>query len=368
MATCEANGPCSITWAGAFERLDRLRRLEILNGALRHEEQSGDYRNRKQDIKRAARDVDPEVADGLRGVPRESANQGDGDRDSDRGRHEVLNRERGHLRQVAHRRFRRVGLPVGVGHEADGGVEGQVRRHRRGEWGRLGRGKLHGIQRQMALQPLQQVDEQKAEDAQRNHGGRVADPRLLLVLADSAKPIDQPLQWAKNGVKKCSLALEDTVHERAHGLGDRQHNTEKNQYLRNTDPSHFSTSKLLRPKQRVHQINEQSRRHDSRNGVFHGILLKTLRRFRKTPEQDEKRNDDSDIENVQQHNHLAKTGCSETRPCSRIDHNYAMALGPKRTRHPAFRRGPPAFSSADHDHGIRPENLQKSPNAIPAEI
>src|ERR1700720_4177420 len=45
-----------------------------------------------------------------------------------------------------------------------------------------------------------------------------------------------------------------------------------------------------------------------------------------------------------------------------------MALGTKRTRDPAFRRWPPASSSANHDHGIWVENLQKSLNAIPAEI
>ena len=35
-----------------------------------------------------------------------------------------------HLRQVAHRRLGHVRLPVGVGHEADRGVEREVRRHR----------------------------------------------------------------------------------------------------------------------------------------------------------------------------------------------------------------------------------------------
>jgi hypothetical protein len=112
-------------------------------------------------------------------------------------------------------------------------------------------------------------------------------------------------------MQECPLAFEDTVHERAHGFCDRQHNAEENQYLRNTDPSHFSTSKLLWTKQRVHQINEQGRRDDSRNGIFHGILLKALRRLCKSPEQNEEGNDDSHIENIQQHNHLAKIGCME---------------------------------------------------------
>ena len=33
-----------------------------------------------------------------------------------------------HLHEVAHRGFAAVVLPVGVGHETDGGVEGEIRR------------------------------------------------------------------------------------------------------------------------------------------------------------------------------------------------------------------------------------------------
>ncbi len=47
------------------------------------------------------------------------------------------------------------------------------------------------------------------------------------------------------------------------------------------------------------------------------LLLKTLGGFRETPEHNKKRNGDSDIKDIQQHNHLAtivgsKTGRSET--------------------------------------------------------
>lgn len=45
-----------------------------------------------------------------------------------------------------------------------------------------------------------------------------------------------------------------------------------------------------------------------------------------------------------------------------------MASGTKRPRQAALVRGPPASSSAEHDQGIRPENLQNSRSAIPAEI
>ena len=78
-----------------------------------------------------AGEVDPEVADGRarrRARPRmRAAIVGHaGGR-----RHEVLHRQAHHLGEVAHRRLAAVGLPVRVGHEADRGVERQVRHHRR---------------------------------------------------------------------------------------------------------------------------------------------------------------------------------------------------------------------------------------------
>ena len=63
-------------------------------------------------------------------APREAADQRDGKRDAGGGRDEVVHREPGHLREIAHRRLGHVGLPVGVGDEADRGVEGEVGRDR----------------------------------------------------------------------------------------------------------------------------------------------------------------------------------------------------------------------------------------------
>ena len=55
----------------------------------------------------------------------EAPDQGDGDRQADRGRHEVLHGQPDHLGEVAHRGLAGVVLPVGVGDEADRGVERQ---------------------------------------------------------------------------------------------------------------------------------------------------------------------------------------------------------------------------------------------------
>ncbi len=62
----------------------------------------------------------------------EPADQRDGDRDADGRRHEVLHGEPRHLHQVTHRRLARVGLPVRVGDERDGGVERLSRTSHRG--------------------------------------------------------------------------------------------------------------------------------------------------------------------------------------------------------------------------------------------
>ena len=72
-----------------------------------------------------ARDIDPEIADGAHGVPREAADQRDREHDAGRRRQEVLMRQAEHLHEVGHRAFAAVVLPVGVGDEAHRRIERQ---------------------------------------------------------------------------------------------------------------------------------------------------------------------------------------------------------------------------------------------------
>jgi hypothetical protein len=122
---------------------------------------------------------------------------------------------------------------------------------------------------------------------------------LFLVFADSPNPVDQAFQRAKDRVKERPLAFKNTIQEPTKWFGKSHYNYEKHQYLSNTERSHFITSKPFRHQQRIHQINEETSGNNSRDGVLHGILLKTLRRPRETPEQREEYNYDRDIENVQ---------------------------------------------------------------------
>ena len=106
-------------------------------------------------------------------MPGDAPNEGHQHRHASGRRHEVLHGERRHLGEVAQRRFAAVGLPVGVGDETDGGVEGQLLFHR---------AHIGGIERQHALHALQQVGEDEAHDAEQQHRGGVALPVHLLLL------------------------------------------------------------------------------------------------------------------------------------------------------------------------------------------
>ena len=86
----------------------------------------------------------------------------------------------------------------------------------------------------MPLQALQQVDEEKAEDTQRDHGRGVLHPRLLHILPHAGKPVDQGLQGAEDRVKEGPLALKHVVHEDTQRLGDGKHDQKEHQNLQPT--------------------------------------------------------------------------------------------------------------------------------------
>jgi hypothetical protein len=118
---------------------DRLRRTldglgdgvrrEVLNRPLRDEHERANDGDRQQDVQRAARDVNPEVADLVGPMAGEPADQRNRDRNTGGRRHEILHGQRRHLHQIAHRGFAAVPLPVRVRHEAHGRVERLVGAH-----------------------------------------------------------------------------------------------------------------------------------------------------------------------------------------------------------------------------------------------
>ena len=100
---------------------------EVLNDPLADERHRQHKRQGQQQIGGNAVQIYPEVADGSHGMARKCTNQGKQHRDAGGGRKEILHRQAEHLCEVAHRRLTAVALPIGVGDEADGGVETGIR-------------------------------------------------------------------------------------------------------------------------------------------------------------------------------------------------------------------------------------------------
>ena len=143
------------------------------------------HRDRQQDSDGAAHQVDPEVAEVAGVAPGEPANEGHRDGHADRGGDEVLHGEAGHLHEMALGGLTRVGLPVGVRDEADGGVPGQRRRHRRGG--------VVEVQRQLALHQLEDEQEQDADRREGQHAARVGAPGLFRFRVGADQPVDDAL-------------------------------------------------------------------------------------------------------------------------------------------------------------------------------
>jgi hypothetical protein len=142
---------------------------EVLHDAHRDEHQATQYGDRQQDPDRGPGQVDPEVAQPVGPGPGEATDHRDRDDDADRRGQEVLDREAGELDQVAHRDLRYVRLPVGVRDERRGGVERRPR---------LDPGQPVG-QRQVGLQPLDEVEQDHADGREGDHRPGVDRPGLL---------------------------------------------------------------------------------------------------------------------------------------------------------------------------------------------
>jgi hypothetical protein len=173
---------------GPFQGRDFLIRRQVLQHALGDEDEREDEREGQQDVDGGPGEIDPEVADGAVRLPVTVAGEAAGERDRDGdpggGRDEVVPGEARHLAQVAHRRFADVALPVRVGGEAGGGVEGRAGLHS---------GELLRVEGQHRLQPLDGVGDQQREQAEGEHGPGVGRPPLFLPV-HAREAIDEPLE------------------------------------------------------------------------------------------------------------------------------------------------------------------------------
>jgi hypothetical protein len=108
------------------------------------------------------------------------------------------------------------------------------------------------------------------------HGSGVTHPALLDILTHTANPVEQALQRPKDRMKKRPLTFKHVTHENADRLRYCNNEAEEDHDLCDTGYGHLSTSKSLRPQQRVQQVNEQKNRRNPCNRVIYGLLLKAV--------------------------------------------------------------------------------------------
>ena len=200
-----------------FDRACRLERVEVLDCALVGQEKGVSDRERQQHVERDAAKIDPGVADGLRAVAGKPPDQGDDDGDAGGRGEEVLHRQDEHLGQVAHRRFAGVALPVGIGDEADGGVEGRIGRDR---------AEALRVERQPALQTLYGVGEHEAEGVEDHDGEGVFQPAHFFFGADAAETVERRFEAPRPGVLRV-FAADDAGDVGAQGASGEEQDAEE---------------------------------------------------------------------------------------------------------------------------------------------
>ena len=109
-----------------FQGVERQVGRQALGHPLPDQQQRQDQRHRQQHVETETHQILPEVAKVGGLLAGDAAKQGDGDGGAGGGGDEVLGGEPHHLAEVGEAGFAGVGLPVGVGHEADRGVEGEL--------------------------------------------------------------------------------------------------------------------------------------------------------------------------------------------------------------------------------------------------
>ncbi len=244
-------------------RLERLRdrvRAEILDHALRHEDEGKDDTERNQEVVGAADQVGPKIADGLGALTGDPAHKGGGDAKADGGRREVVDRQTDHLREIRHRRFAGVALPIGVGGETRGGVER--------EGGRQA-GEMLRIQREQVLEAQDKIGEQHPDEAEGQQCNRVGQPRLFFGGIDATDPIREPLDGTHGAVEPRPTVRIEHLHQvKTEGLGEQKERAEEQRELEpGVGRVHLE---FLRSQHGEEQVDEEGEGDEADDEVFHG--------------------------------------------------------------------------------------------------
>ena len=170
-------------------------------GQKQHSDNNGQG---QQHIERGAGHIDPEIADRFRLLADKSAGEAYRHRHGGGGIEEIVSGEASHLGEMTHRRFAGIGLPIGVGDETDGGVEGEIGGDS---------GARRGVERQEGLTSLDGIKREEAEKAESQHRKRIGQPVLFLVGIDAREPIERSFQRRDDRGQKVPAPVENHRHE-----------------------------------------------------------------------------------------------------------------------------------------------------------
>ncbi len=247
----------------AFERRGLHRGLQGLRHAGGEKAQRDEKGDGQQDIEGGAGQIDPEIAERRGAGAGEGAGDRQGQGDAGRGGEEIMHRQPGHLREMAHRRLAAIGLPVGVGQEADGGVEGEV-----------GRDVVEPlrVERQVGLQAQDGVERNEARGGKGQHGQRIGQPALLALRVHAGQRVETALQRPENGREEGAFALEDMRHVKAERPRGERDEAENQRDLQPAGQGHGSaSSETFRIEQGENEIGAQPQRYRQAKDWFeHG--------------------------------------------------------------------------------------------------
>ena len=157
----------------------------------------------QQDVESRPGQVGPEVSDAFPPIGDERPRQRRGDGRPGGGGDEILDGQSGHLGEGRHGGLTAIGLPVGVGHEADGGIERQMRRQAL---------EALRVQRQPALQTQHGVEQQEARQIERQQRPGIAEPALAAGRINARCAIEDGLDRLQHRIQPGPLAIPDARH------------------------------------------------------------------------------------------------------------------------------------------------------------
>ena len=258
---------------GAFERM----RGGVAGQRFRHasdqQYRGSDDADRQQQIQRAARQIDPEITQRLQPARGKGADHGNRGGNAGRGAEEIMDRQPDHLRAVGNLAFRRIGLPIRVGDEADGSIERQARRH--------GRDRLR-VPRQHILQAQNGIEHQEMQRVQKDQRADIRFPAHALLRVDAGNGIYPTFDRAENRRQENRFVGEQRRHIGADGERGGEYERQRQGDFRPACHCHRDGPlEIFRADQRPYEVQQKQRGHRAAgNQIQH---VKCARRVRRTP-------------------------------------------------------------------------------------